>query len=229
MVTDPNRCHIPLGIVGEIMKSPSAQVRPDSEHTQGLLGRVAAGQPDAVGELLALHRPALRSFVELHMDRTIRARVDPSDVVQEAMADVARRLSDFLERRPMPFHVWARRTAFERLLNARRSHRAARRDVGREAGPCHSSLAVARSLVSAGPSPGEQAEARERAALVAEAVAALDEPDREILLMRLAEDLPYEEVGLLLEVSAAAARQRYSRAMLRLEAALAARGIGGNS
>ena len=53
----------------------------------------------------------------------IQARVDPSDVVQEAQAALARRLSDFLARRPMPFHLWARKTAYERLLNARRDQR----------------------------------------------------------------------------------------------------------
>ena len=92
--------------------------------------------------------------------------MDPSDVVQEAQADLARRLPDFLARRPMPFHLWARKTAYERLLDAHRRHlRRARRAVGREAPwPTASSLAVARPLLARGPSPSQEAEAREFAA-----------------------------------------------------------------
>jgi RNA polymerase sigma-70 factor, ECF subfamily len=204
-----------------------AEIRPDSQYTLGLLGRASDGDPAAVEELLAHHRAAMRAAVELHMDPTIRARVDPSDVVQEAQTDLARRLTDFLARRPMPFHLWARKTAYERLLNARRNHRAACRDVAREAAGCDSSLALARSFLAVGPSPSEAAEAAELASRVAGAVAGLDVSDREILLMRLAEDLPYDEVGCLLEITAAAARKRYGRALIRLQQALAERGIVG--
>jgi RNA polymerase sigma-70 factor (ECF subfamily) len=203
--------------------------RPDSEDTRALLDRAAAGDPDAPGELLANHRDALRAFVEQHLDPAVRARVDPSDVVQEAQADMARQLPDFLGRRPMPFHLWARKAAYNRVLNARRDHRAARRDVGRETTPDTSSLALARSILDPGPSPSESAAARELAERVAGAVAGLDEADREVLLMRQAERLPYEEVGCLLGLTAEAARQRYGRALIRLRQALAAAGILGDT
>jgi RNA polymerase sigma-70 factor (ECF subfamily) len=206
------------------------QPRPDSEDTRALLDRAATGDPAAAGELLARHRDALRGFAELHLDAALRARVDPSDVVQEAQADMARQLADYLARRPMPFHLWARKAAYNRLLNARRDHRAARRDVRREAaGPDHSSLALARSILDPGPSPSESAEARELAERVALAVAELDEADREVLLMRQAERLPYDEVACLLGVTPEAARQRYGRALIRLRQVLAARGLTGEA
>jgi tetratricopeptide (TPR) repeat protein len=81
---------------------------PDSDHTRRLLDRARHGDPAAVGDLLARHRPAMRELVGLHMDPRLAARLDPSDVVQDAQADLARRLPDFLERAPMPFHLWAR-------------------------------------------------------------------------------------------------------------------------
>ncbi len=67
------------------------QPRPDSEETVALLDRAAAGDRSAVGELLARHRHGLRAFVELHLERRVRSRLDPSDVGQEAHADGARR------------------------------------------------------------------------------------------------------------------------------------------
>jgi RNA polymerase sigma-70 factor (ECF subfamily) len=202
--------------------------RPDSADTRALLARAAA-DPAAAGDLLARHRAAVRAFVELHLDAALRARVDPSDVAQEACADMARQLPDYLDRRPMPFHLWARKAAYNRLLNARRDHRAARRDVRREAAdPDQSSLALARSILDPGPSPSEAAAARELADRVAAAVADLDDADREVLLMRQAERLPYEEVACLLGVTAEAARQRYGRALIRLRRVLADHGITGD-
>lgn len=206
-----------------------SEPRPDSADTVGLLDGAAAGDRDAVERLLDRHRPAVRAFVELHLDPRVRARVDPSDVAQEALAELARRLTDFLDRRPMPFHLWARKMAYERLLNACRAHRAARRDVGREAaGPERSSVALAKSLLDPGPSPSEAAVARELADRVAAAVGGLAEADREVLLIRHAEGLPYEEVACLLDVTPAAARQRYGRALLRLQKVLADAGLTGD-
>jgi len=202
-------------------------IRPDSEDTRRLLDRTGVN-PDAVGELLARHRPSLRAFVELHLDPAIRARIDASDVVQEAQAELARRLPDFLARRPMPFHLWARKTAYERLLNTRRDQRAARRDVAREeAVPDRSSLLLARSILAPGPTLSETLVARETAERVARAVEGLADGDREILLMRHAEDLPYEEIACLLDIDTAAARKRYGRALIRLQQLLAAHGILG--
>jgi RNA polymerase sigma-70 factor (ECF subfamily) len=203
------------------------EVKPDSAETCALLERVAQGDGRALGRLLERHRPGLRDFVEARLDPRLRARLDPSDVVQEAQWEVARRIDDFLRRRPMPFHLWVRKTAFQRLLNLRRDNRLrARRSVDREvAWPERSSLLLARPLLAAGPSPSQQLAAREFADRVARAVAELPEADREVLLMRHAEQLPYEEIACLLEVEPAAARKRYGRALIRLQKVLSDHGL----
>src|SRR5262245_59291878 len=207
-----------------------ASPRPDSVETVRLLDLVAHGDQHAIGELLVRHRDELRSFVDLHLDPAVCARIDASDVVQDAQIAIAERLPDFLKRRPMPFHLWVRKTAYERLLNARRNHRAARRDVKREViGPDRSSAALARSILSPGPTPSGVAEAKELAEQVAAVVAELPEADREILLLRQVQDLPYEEVALLLDIDPAAARQRYGRALLRLQKRLEDQGLLGTT
>ena len=49
--------------------------------------RAAESGDDAAGQrLLARHRDRLRQMVAVHLDRRLAARVDPSDVVQEALA-----------------------------------------------------------------------------------------------------------------------------------------------
>ena len=43
-------------------------------------------------ELFARYRDRLRKMVKLRMDRRLQGRLDPSDVLQEAYLDVAKRL-----------------------------------------------------------------------------------------------------------------------------------------
>jgi RNA polymerase sigma-70 factor (ECF subfamily) len=202
-------------------------VKADSAETCALLDRVRGGDRAALDDLLVRTRPALRDFVEFHLDPRLRARVDPSDVVQETQLELVRRMDDFLRKRPMPFRLWLRKKAYERLLNLRRDHLTrARRSVAREAAlPDRSSLLLARPLLSAGPSPSQHLAARELAARLGRAVEQLSEKDREVLLLRHAEDLPFEDIACLLEIEPATARQRFGRALLRLQKLLADEGL----
>jgi RNA polymerase sigma-70 factor (ECF subfamily) len=209
------------------MEVAMTEAQPDSAKTNALLERHGRGDPAALDELLARHRDALREFVEVHLDPRLRARVDPSDVVQDTQMELVRRMNDFLLKRPMPFRLWVRKKAYERLLNLRRDHLTRkRRSVLREAAlPDRSSLLLALPLLSGSPSPSEQLDGRERAERLARAVDRLPEADREILLLRHAEDLPFEEVACLLDVTPAAARQRFGRALIRLQKLLADEGL----
>src|SRR6266508_7009027 len=98
------------------------ELTPDSAEVDALLRQAQAGDPRAFERLFARHRPELRQFVERRLDRGLRARLDASDVVQDAQLEAFRRLDDFLQRRPMPFALWLRKTAFQRLLMLRRQH-----------------------------------------------------------------------------------------------------------
>lgn len=124
------------------------EVTPDSAETRALLEQVARGDRQALGRLLQRSRPRLHAFIEVRLDPRVRSRVDPSDVVQEVQLEVARRMDDFLARGPMPFHLWVRKTAYERLLKVQRDHRRrARRAVDREVAlPDRSSLLLAKPL-----------------------------------------------------------------------------------
>jgi RNA polymerase sigma-70 factor (ECF subfamily) len=195
--------------------------------TAGLLERIRQGEEGGVELLLARSRSRLRAFINARLDTALRARLDPSDLVQETQMELVRRLPDFLKQRPMPFHVWVRRKAYERLINVRRDHRKTRcRSVDREIRwPEQSSVLLARPFLARGASPSEQVAAREFSRRVARAVAGLPEIDREVLLMRHAEELPYEEIGCVLAIEPAAARKRYGRALLRLRQALIDHGL----
>jgi RNA polymerase sigma-70 factor (ECF subfamily) len=164
------------------------------------------------------------------MDHRMRARLDPSDIVQEAQLEAYRRLPEYLKRRPMPFRLWLRQTAHQRLVMLRRFHLGTgKRDAGREVPlPEGSSLALARGLLAPGPTPSQLLVDRERARRVQEAVAQLPEDDREILVMRNLEALSNGEVAELLQVDPPTASRRYGRALLRLRNVLIDCGLMGS-
>jgi RNA polymerase sigma-70 factor (ECF subfamily) len=200
-----------------------AEIEPDSQATQALLEQAVAGDPQACERLLRRHRPRLVEFVDTHLDPMLRARLDASDVVQEAQMEATRRLPDFLSRRPMPFRLWLRKTAYERLLMLHRQHvGAARRSVRREVQlPDRSSLVLAQNLVDSGAAPNLRMDQQERARRMQEALGRLAEADREVLLMRHYEELSYEEIGCILDIEPATARKRAGRSLVRLHKILA--------
>src|ERR1700730_15595611 len=193
-------------------------VQPDSAAIQSLLQKASLGDRQAFEDLFAHHRPALRRSVELRLDAKLRARVDPSDVVQETQLEAFQRLPDYLERRPMPFRLWLRKTAYERLLKVQRHHlKTARRTVSREIPlPEHSSILLADQLLADGPTPSQQIAKGELAQRLRGALMQLPAPQREVLLMRNFEGLSYQEVACILDIDPATARKRYGRALLQL-------------
>jgi RNA polymerase sigma-70 factor (ECF subfamily) len=203
------------------------EVKPDSETTRLLLGRIRAGERAAFEELFARHRPLLRKLVEFRLDARLRARVDPSDVVQDTQLEAYRQLPSFLERKPMPFRLWLRKTAQERLRMVERQHlEAARRSVGREMPlPDNSAAVVAHQLAAAILSPSQHAAQGELAGRVADAIGLLGDTDREVLVMRTFEGLSYDEVACVLDIDSAAARKRHGRALLRLHKVLTDGGL----
>jgi RNA polymerase sigma-70 factor (ECF subfamily) len=203
------------------------EVTPDAAETERLLRQAQAGDGRAYEQLFGRYRAYLRQVIALRLDPKLRPRVDPSDVVQEAELEAFRRLADYLQRRPMPFRVWLRKTACEKLLKLREHHvGTAQRSVEREVPlPERSSLLLARRLLAGGSTPSQRLSRREAARLVNEALAGLGEADREILLMREFEGLSYEEAGCALGIEPAAARKRYGRALLRLQQRLIDQGL----
>jgi RNA polymerase sigma-70 factor (ECF subfamily) len=194
------------------------ELAPDSAVTEKLLNEVGSGSAQAYDRLFARHRARLHEFVTLRLDPRLRPRIDADDVVQETQLEAFRRLGEFLQQKPMPFHVWLRKKAYERLTDLRRRHLgAARRSVHREvAMPDRSSRLLAQRLVASGSTPSQQLAQRELTRQVQQALARMSEADRDILFMRNYEGLSYAEAASILDLDPAAARKRHGRALLRL-------------
>jgi RNA polymerase sigma-70 factor (ECF subfamily) len=203
------------------------EVQPNSAETQQLLAQARVGDRQALDRLLACHRDYLLRFVELRLDKKVRARMDPSDVVQEAHLEAVRRLPDYLEQPGLPFRLWLRQLAYDRLLKARRHHvETGRRAVERDQPlPEGSSIQLAQRLLAAGATPSQQSRRRELIGRVRAAIRQLPEADREIVLLRHFEGLSNQEVGYLLGIDPGTASKRHGRAMLRLHQILFTGGL----
>jgi RNA polymerase sigma-70 factor (ECF subfamily) len=179
-------------------------------------------------------RPRLYAMVELRLDRRVRRRLSPSDVIQDAFVEAAKMLPKYLRDPRLPIFLWVRLVIADTLYDIHRKHlRAKGRDVRREeatghgsAGPEASSVVLAGKLAAQRLSPSEAAAASERRKALAEAIERLEASDREILALRAFEMLSNAEAALVLEIQPATARQRYWRALRRLKALLAGRGQG---
>src|SRR5262245_860351 len=87
-----------------------------------LLNRAATGDQAAADRLLALHRDRLRAMISIRLDRRLSARIDPSDVLQDAFAEAHQKLPEYLRTQPIPFYPWLRRIAWERIIQLHRQH-----------------------------------------------------------------------------------------------------------
>jgi RNA polymerase sigma-70 factor (ECF subfamily) len=199
----------------------------NSPETQELLEQARGGDASAVGRLLTQHREPVRRMIDLRLDPAIAARVDASDVVQDVLLEASRRLDDYLANPVMPFHLWLRHIAKDHLIDAHRRHRQAkRRGVDREqrlvpaALAGQSSVELAGQLMDPERTPASAAIQHEMERRLHQAIAELDEPDREVILMRHFEQLSNQDVAAVLGLTEAAASMRYLRAMRRLRTLL---------
>jgi RNA polymerase sigma-70 factor, ECF subfamily len=220
----------PGGILLERMHMTEDATPAEADETQELLLRIQGGDPHAFDELFARHRAEVHRVVSRRLEPALRSRMDPSDVVQAAQLDAVERLTDFIERRPMPFRLWILRTAIQRLLKLRRQARAARRDVARERPFLEASSSSRQEPRHDGRrappmTPSQQAAARDMATRLHAALERLSEQDRTILGLRALDGLSYEDAGARLEIEPTAARKRYGRALLRLRVLLLADGL----
>jgi len=205
----------------------SAEPTDAAPQTLVLLDRARQGDAAAVNGLLARHRAAIRRMIDHRLDRVVQRRVDASDIVQDVLLEANRRLGDYLANPTMPFQLWLRHMARDRVIDAHRRHRvAASRSLDREvplespADADGSQTDLADGLADRELTPAAVATWHELERRFATAVEQLDEADRQIVLLRHFEHLSTAEAAEVLGLSKPAVGMRYLRAMRRLRVLL---------
>jgi RNA polymerase sigma-70 factor (ECF subfamily) len=191
-----------------------------------LIARARQGEQPALTELFRLHEQRLLRMVDLRLDTSLRRRMDPADVVQDAWVEVVRRFDEWCRQDKLPLHVWLRLITSQSLALAQRRHlaaqmRSAQRDVPQHVRPPHvSSASVANAFIDSATSPSQVVVREEIRQRVHAAIEELEDIDREIVAMRHFEGLTNEETAAELDIEPSAASMRFMRALLRLRPAL---------
>jgi len=199
-----------------------------SESINELIQRCRQGEAAARATLLAGYRPYLQVLATAQLGRHLRAKCDPSDLVQQTLLEAHRDFGSFEGEQEGELLAWLRRILAHNLFNEARRYTAQQRDTARElsldqmqTGLAHSSMTLARCLADTGSSPSSIAQRRERAVVLANALADLPEDYRTVLLLRIFEELPAEEVAQRMERSPGAVRMLQMRALDALRQHLA--------
>ena len=149
----------------------------------------------------------------------VRAKVGPSDVVQETMLLAQENFDQFAGQTDAELFGWLRRIMLNQLADEKKKYRRQKRDVAREM-PMHGD-----SRTGVPPmdfpgdfvTPGTRAIAEEQTETVMRALQRLPDDSRQAIVLRSLERLSFAEVGKQLGRSEDAARKLWSRAVERLQ------------
>ncbi len=191
------------------------------------LRRAATGDEDALRAVFGGHRDRLKRMVHLRLSRRLSGRVDDSDVLQEAFAEIARKLPEYVRGPRLPLFLWMRHLTGLKLAEVHRRHlgtqlRDADREVTLHRGglPLADSVSLAAQMLGTLTTPSQAAIKAETRLLVQAALNGMDAIDREVLALKHFEQLSTTEIAEVLGLSKAGAGSRYLRAIKRLRAIL---------
>lgn len=192
-----------------------------------LLNSAAAGNRDSWGELLASHAPRLARLIAVRLDRRLQGRIDADDVLQEIWLEAWRGWPGFAKQ-PLPFYLWLRGIAGNKLLELHRFHLGTqKRDARRErsdprgAMPDSTSGQLIALILDSATSASAAARRDELKTQLHAALDGMPSVDREVLMLRHFEQLSPAETAAVLGVNDKAAGMRYLRAVKRLGQAIA--------
>jgi len=189
-----------------------------------LLALARQGHKQSLGALLELYRNYLNLVARTQIDLHLRARVDPSDLVQETFLEAYRDFGRFRGRGEQELMAWLRRilvhnlgTLVQKQVQAQK--RSVRRQVSLEARLAaleYSAAKMEAALVSPWSSPSAQAQRRQLAAVLADQLVLLPTDHRDVIVLRNLEGLSFEEVARRMGRSSGAVRILWMRALDRL-------------
>ena len=193
-------------------------------HPDHLLRRVLDGSTDQLGRLLEVYRHYLSLLADSQLDRKVRARVSPSDIVQETMLEAHRDFGQFRGKSEGEFVGWLRQILDNNLARVIERHvLAGKRDIRRQVSMDQLKTSVERSTMNFGnvfagreETPSVQCEQRERAVILADLMSELPEHYRQVLVLRNLNGLSFQEVAGQMERSEPATKMLWMRAVKKL-------------
>ncbi|MFC5003325.1 RNA polymerase sigma factor ShbA [Dactylosporangium cerinum] len=171
-----------------------------------LVDRALRADPDAMAALLAGLRPGIVRYCRARLGRVGGAYTTADDIAQEVCLALLRAMPKYRDQ-GRPFTAFVYGIAAHKVADAQR---AAVRDAGT------APVDTLADRPDAAPGPEQRALSTDLARRLSGLLAQLPEPQREIVVLRVAVGLPADEVGAIVGMSAPAVRVAQSRALARL-------------
>jgi RNA polymerase sigma-70 factor (ECF subfamily) len=178
-----------------------------------LLQEARQGEANALGKLLQTYRNYLTLLASTQLNGRLRRRMNPSDLVQDAMLAAHRDFHQFRGRSEPELAAWLRQILIHCLHHAVETHvKAKMRDVR-----CEVSIEqFGRFLADPGPSPSAAVRHRESVVAFADRLAKLRPPYRDVIVLRGLQGLSFDEVAQRMERKTGTVRMLWLRAIEKL-------------
>ena len=186
-----------------------------------LLRDARLGDRESLGTLLHWYANYLRSVANSQLDRRLRRRLNPSDIVQEAMLAAHRDFKLFRGQTEQELRSWLRAILIHVLHRCFDRHvKVSKRDVRREVSidetnsrGDHSAVRMASMLVSHVDSPSTMMRDKEDKNEFSNRLKRLRPDYQQVIQLRLIQGLSFEEVAKEMNRSSGAVRMLWLRAL----------------
>jgi len=189
-----------------------------------IIKQLRSDREEALAELYLLVRERLRRVIDFRLDYRLGGRVSHSDVLQETYVRAAQHIDSYLKKPDMPFFVWLRLEANQRLHEIHRFHFGAeKRDIRREVklkgnkDQGNTSVQLAAHIVGQMTSPSGVFRKAQQVEALEKTLSEMNDTDREVIALRHFEELSNIEAAKVLGIAPEAASKRYIRALKRLK------------
>lgn len=167
------------------------------------------------------YRAYLRRIAQGKIGEALRAKVDESDIVQQALLQAHQSIADYRGATRAEMAGWLRQILARVLSHTLRDLRRAKRDAAQDrplqAAIDQSTACVDAWLADGSPSPSERIIAREETARLVEALKGLSEDHREVIALRYNEGLTLAEIATVMQRSQTATAGLLHRALSSLK------------
>lgn len=189
---------------------------PAHEQSLHLYQRFRGGDARALDRLFGRTQGRLLAVIRRRLGREMRLKVESMDILQDVWVDALGDIGGFQPRGPGSFLRWLSARVENKIRGLYDRFHAARRDMRVEEALPHELTRAIPSFQD--PTPSATSLAHERSSLLARALDALEDEARQVVLLRLHEDLAFKEIGRRRNKSEDAVRMMYARALLKMSA-----------
>lgn len=167
-------------------------------------------------------RPWLKMLAERQLPEALRGKIDPSDIVQQTLADAWQGRQDFRGNTHGERLAWLRVILTRVIMRTDRDLlRTAKRGRGREqtlqTAIDRDSVRIEQLAVGDEPTPASQADRAEQTLLLADALERIPDDYRQVLTLRHIEGLSHAEIAQRMNRTPAATRMLWVRALETLK------------